>query len=91
MKTIIIESVSNGWIITDRFACRNVAQEPVAVFNHIGDLQKALPSLLGIATTNPHAALGYIAPLHVINHNSTPGVNPPPLAALDSDGGNTGL
>lgn len=102
MKTIIIESVSNGWIVTDRFACRNVAQEPVAVYNHIGDLQGALPGLLGIAATDPHAAVGYPAPMQFIacgastpsnNKYSTSGlpVNPPPLADRDSDGGNTGL
>lgn len=48
MKTIIIESVSNGWIVTDRFADIGIAQQPIAVYNDIADLQAALPALLGV-------------------------------------------
>lgn len=59
MKTILIQAVSNGWIVTERFACRDIASEPVAVFNNIRDLQTALPVLLdivpiGIPTTDLH-------------------------------------
>lgn len=48
MKTILIQSVSNGWIVTEHFACREIASDPVAVFNNIHDLQTALPVLLDI-------------------------------------------
>lgn len=51
MKDIIIETVKNGWIVTERFACRNVADNPMAVYNRIEDLQAALPALLGSDTS----------------------------------------
>lgn len=70
MKTLIIESVSNGWIVRTRPEPQGAAyfvDEPVAVFNSISDLQTALPVLLdivsiGIPITDPHAAVGNTAP-----------------------------
>lgn len=46
MKTIIIETVSNGWIVREHLPCPNVYQAPIAVFNRMIDLQTALPELL---------------------------------------------
>lgn len=90
MKTIIIEPVSNGWIVSHHYSCVGVSQGPQAVYNNIADLQNALPGLLDIeGAPKPYPAVIHVRGFN--DQNSTTGVNPPPLAARDSDGGNTGL
>lgn len=71
MKNIIIQSVSNGFIVREYFDCANIAYEPFAVFNRLHDLQDALPDLLAAgdsAIQKPvedlrqrNTALGYAA------------------------------
>lgn len=56
MKAIIIRSVSNGWIVEERWASDPGVGRELAVFNHMSDLQAALPSFfeekpLDITTT----------------------------------------
>lgn len=49
MKTLLIETVTNGWIVRPFSPCRDwvVADRPaIAVFNRMIDLQEALPDLL---------------------------------------------
>lgn len=49
MKTLLIETVTNGWIVRPFSPCRDwvVADRPeIAVFNRMIDLQTALPDLL---------------------------------------------
>lgn len=49
MKTILIEHVSNGWIVRPFDPCANWAcsdRQAMAVFTKMDDLQKALPELL---------------------------------------------
>lgn len=49
MKTIIIESVSNGYLVRPFHYCPDWAasvRSEIAVFNNLADLQAALPDLL---------------------------------------------
>lgn len=49
MKTIIIEAVSNGWIVRPFEPCENwisISRPNIAVFTKIEDLAAALPELL---------------------------------------------
>lgn len=46
MKTIFIETVSNGWIVRLHDSHREYVSQPLAVFNRMIDLQEALPDLL---------------------------------------------
>lgn len=95
MKTIIIEPVSNGWIVTERFA-----GNAHAVYNNLSDLTDDLPRLLEVhgPTAQYHdlqwqcnpPRLAAPTPLEISALRTLTG-NPPPLAARDSDGGNTGL
>lgn len=50
MKTLMIETVSNGWIVrpfSSRLDWGNIDQGIIAVYNNIHDLQGDLPKLLG--------------------------------------------
>lgn len=49
MKTLMIETVTNGWIVRPFTPCRdwgNVDQGIIAVYNNLVDLQSDLPRLL---------------------------------------------
>lgn len=46
MRTIVIETVSNGYIVTQQGDCQSYVHKAMAVFNRMTDLQKALPDLL---------------------------------------------
>jgi hypothetical protein len=62
MKTLLIEQVSNGWIVKPldyRGAQAGFTQYPpeIAVFRTIEELQKALPELLAEPVVNPVLAV----------------------------------
>lgn len=59
MKTIFIETVSNGWLVRLHESSLSYVSEPIAVYNFIGDLQAALPVLLGI---EPDSSVAVVAP-----------------------------
>lgn len=49
MKTILIEEVANGWIVTNNdpaFVATRCKSVDIHVYQSIEDLQKALPELL---------------------------------------------
>jgi len=49
MKSLLIETVTNGWIVKaydPRDIWSGVSTDTVAVFNKVEDLQAALPALL---------------------------------------------
>jgi len=49
MKSLLIETVTNGWIVKayERLdPCCSTAYDMVAVYNKVEDLQAALPALL---------------------------------------------
>lgn len=73
MKTILIEAVSNGWIVRPFQPCADwhcTDRPGIAVYNRLEDLQKDLPKLLEftgymnevLPNADLHAAVGYIAP-----------------------------
>lgn len=60
MKTILIEEVSNGWIVREPELLQYPGQpyqlpQPPFVYQRIEDLQNALPDLLGPIDDHRHA------------------------------------